>query len=363
MEIVKISEIKGADYNPRRISADAFEELKGSVSKIGFVLPIIVNRDNMTIVAGHQRVRAAEALGIEEVPCFYVSGIDIESEILYNQLHNGTGVESKENGKCLRHRASGRFYIGVPADNFVINEYNAVFVSEICRLICRFGDALCAIVCGDEVVYGNNYLQAAKCTCGVANVYYLEEEKKELFDFYFKKDYGSFCYEHVERNDFVQGLAQLNHHAPDGWSVLYRDCVFPYLEELNGDRENLRIIDFGCGKGQCITQLRKKYGYKNAIGVEFYNHNKKGIAKAKADEMIEKFIKMVKAYGKFDIVICDSVLNSVVSQEAEDAVLTCLTLFLKMGGAMFVSGRSKETWEAEKKTKADNKNRSWRSIS
>lgn len=355
MEIVKISDIRGAEYNPRHISAEAFEELKGSVSKLGFILPIIVNKDNSTIVAGHQRVKAAVELGIEEVPCFYVSGIDIESEILYNQMHNGTGFEPEENGKCLKHRESGRFYIGVSADDFVIDEFNALYVSEICRLICRFGDALCAIVCGNDVVYGNNYLRAAKYTCGVANVYYLEEEKRGLFDYYFKKDYGSFCYEHVERNDFVQGLAQLNRHATDGWSVLYRECVFPYLEELNGDRENLRILDFGCGKAACITQLRKKYGYKKAIGIEFYNHNKKGIAKAKADEMIEKFIEMVKEHGKFDIVICDSVLNSVVSQEAEDAVLACLNLFLKKGGAIFVSGRSKETWEAEKKLKRTTK--------
>ena len=39
---------------------------------------------------------------------------------------------------------------------------------------------------------------------------------------------------------------------------------------------------------------------------------------------------------------CDAVLNSVNTQYAEDAVLTCLNLFTKMGGKVFVSGRSKE---------------------
>ena len=49
MEYVKFKDIKPADYNPRRISESAFHELKGSLKALGFVLPIIVNRDNMTI--------------------------------------------------------------------------------------------------------------------------------------------------------------------------------------------------------------------------------------------------------------------------------------------------------------------------
>ena len=78
MEYVELKDIKPADYNPRRISDEAFAELKGSLKNVGFILPIIVNKDNMTIVAGHQRTKAATAIGMTKVPCCYVSGIDIE---------------------------------------------------------------------------------------------------------------------------------------------------------------------------------------------------------------------------------------------------------------------------------------------
>ena len=68
MERVKFADIKPASYNPRKISEEAFVELQGSLKTLGFILPIIVNRDNMTIVAGHQRTKAATAVGIAEAP-------------------------------------------------------------------------------------------------------------------------------------------------------------------------------------------------------------------------------------------------------------------------------------------------------
>lgn len=58
--------------------------------------------------------------------------------------------------------------------------------------------------------------------------------------------------------------------------------------------------------------------------------------------MVDDFIAFVKANGKFDYVICDAVINSVNTQEAEDAVLMCLNLFCKMGGKIFISGRNLE---------------------
>ena len=70
MEYVKFTDIKPADNNPRRISDSAIAELKGSLKTLGFILPIIVNRENMTIVAGHQRTKAAMAIGLTEAPCY-----------------------------------------------------------------------------------------------------------------------------------------------------------------------------------------------------------------------------------------------------------------------------------------------------
>lgn len=338
MEYVKFTDIKPADYNPRRISDSAFAELKGSLKALGFILPIIVNRENMTIVAGHQRTKAAMAIGLTEAPCYYVSGIDIESEVRFNQVHNGIELEPDIHSECLNVRAPG-FYDDIAAEDFIIKDSKATIVKDMCQLMVNYGNALCAIIIGSECVFGNNYIKAAKITGMPIHCCFVEESKRAMFEYYFKQDYGVFSYDHIERGDFVQGLAQPPRLKVLPWSCLY-EIVVPHLQ--NEDRKSVKVFDFGCGKAQYITKLHKQLGYRNAIGLEFFNHNTVGISVEHGQEMVDDFIAFVKANGKFDYVICDAVINSVNTQEAEDAVLMCLNLFCKMGGKIFISGRNLE---------------------
>lgn len=338
MEYVKFTDIKPADYNPRRISDSAFAELKGSLKTLGFILPIIVNRENMTIVAGHQRTKAAMAIGLTEAPCYYVLGIDIESEVRFNQVHNGIELEPDIHSECLNVRAPG-FYDDIAAEDFIIKDSKATIVKDMCQLMVNYGNALCAIVIGSECVFGNNYIKAAKITGMPIHCCFVEESKRAMFEYYFKQDYGVFSYDHIERGDFVQGLAQPPRLKVLPWSCLY-EIVVPHLQ--NEDRKSVKVFDFGCGKAQYITKLHKQLGYRNAIGLEFFNHNTVGISVEHGQEMVDDFIAFVKANGKFDYVICDAVINSVNTQEAEDAVLMCLNLFCKMGGKIFISGRNLE---------------------
>lgn len=55
IETIKITDLKPAEYNPRRISDEDYQKLKNSISTFGLVDPIIVNLKNMHIVGGHQR--------------------------------------------------------------------------------------------------------------------------------------------------------------------------------------------------------------------------------------------------------------------------------------------------------------------
>src|SRR5258708_159347 len=85
MEIVnvKITELKPAEYNPRSFSEQALKDLKESINRFGIVDPIIVNsaenRKNI-VIGGHFRLKAAQALGIEEVPVFYLNITDLKRE-------------------------------------------------------------------------------------------------------------------------------------------------------------------------------------------------------------------------------------------------------------------------------------------
>lgn len=55
IEHIKITDLKPAEYNPRRISEEDYQKLKNSISTFGLVDQIIVNLKNMHIVGGHQR--------------------------------------------------------------------------------------------------------------------------------------------------------------------------------------------------------------------------------------------------------------------------------------------------------------------
>ena len=62
----------GAEYNPRKIGKHDFEALRKSLRTFGAVEPIVVNRRTYRIVGGHQRVQAAIAEGISELPVVHV---------------------------------------------------------------------------------------------------------------------------------------------------------------------------------------------------------------------------------------------------------------------------------------------------
>lgn len=70
--IVPIADLAPAAYNPRLIPELELAKLKESITRFGFVEPVVVNERTMTIVGGHQRVLAASDLGILEVPCVLV---------------------------------------------------------------------------------------------------------------------------------------------------------------------------------------------------------------------------------------------------------------------------------------------------
>lgn len=91
LKIIKISDLKLADYNPRKITEDSFSRLRASIRDFGFSDPVIVNsypgRENV-IIGGHMRVRAAQAEEMTEVPCFMVNLDEAKEKMLNIALNN-----------------------------------------------------------------------------------------------------------------------------------------------------------------------------------------------------------------------------------------------------------------------------------
>lgn len=100
MEVVHLptAQLAGmaALYNPRRLSDHDLDALRRSLRYFGTVEPIVVNRRSGRIVGGHQRVKAAEAEGIETLPVVHVD-LDDPSEkqlnVALNRIHGEFDLE------------------------------------------------------------------------------------------------------------------------------------------------------------------------------------------------------------------------------------------------------------------------------
>lgn len=84
----KLNELKAAPYNPRQMSERAFEGLKESIGRFGFVEPIIWNERTGNIVGGHQRWRSLLELGETEVDVVAVDLDEEEEKVLNVTLNN-----------------------------------------------------------------------------------------------------------------------------------------------------------------------------------------------------------------------------------------------------------------------------------
>jgi len=98
MEIVnvKIRDLKFAEYNPREITEHDYEALKNAIKEFGIVDPIIVNKKENQIIGGHMRVRAAQELGMEEVPVYYIDLPENRAKILNLALNRIQGRWNRE---------------------------------------------------------------------------------------------------------------------------------------------------------------------------------------------------------------------------------------------------------------------------
>jgi DNA modification methylase len=92
---VPITELKAADYNPRKHSKEQAEDLKESIKRFGLVDPIIVNSAEErkgVVIGGHFRLEIAKELGYKELPVVYLNIPDIKKEQELNlRLNKNTG--------------------------------------------------------------------------------------------------------------------------------------------------------------------------------------------------------------------------------------------------------------------------------
>ena len=88
IEYRKTEDLIPYENNPRK-NDDAVELVANSIQEFGFKVPIIVDEENI-IVAGHTRLKAAELLGIEEVPVIVANDLTEEQIKAFRLADNKT---------------------------------------------------------------------------------------------------------------------------------------------------------------------------------------------------------------------------------------------------------------------------------
>ena len=90
MEVINknISELTPYENNPRKNEA-AVEYVANSIKEFGFKVPVVIDQ-NGVIIAGHTRVKAAELLGFETVPCIIADDLTEEQVKSFRLADNKT---------------------------------------------------------------------------------------------------------------------------------------------------------------------------------------------------------------------------------------------------------------------------------
>lgn len=73
---IAIASLREYENNPRN-NDSAVDAVAESIREFGFKVPIVIDGNNM-IVCGHTRVKAAQKLGMETVPCIIANDLTPE---------------------------------------------------------------------------------------------------------------------------------------------------------------------------------------------------------------------------------------------------------------------------------------------
>lgn len=91
---MKLVDLKMAEYNPRKISDDAFNGLGESINKFGLMIPIVWNKRTGNIVGSHQRYKHLVEMGEKETEVVVVD-LDGNEEVALNITLNNPNIRGK----------------------------------------------------------------------------------------------------------------------------------------------------------------------------------------------------------------------------------------------------------------------------
>ena len=93
IRIMKISDLRPADYNPRQDLQPGdpeYEKIANSLTEFGYVEPVVWNEQTGNVVGGHQRLKVLAAKGMTEIEVSVVN-MSLHDEKILNVALNKIG--------------------------------------------------------------------------------------------------------------------------------------------------------------------------------------------------------------------------------------------------------------------------------
>ena len=116
VKYVPIGDVRPYEDNPRR-NDGAVQAVVNSIREFGWKQPIVVDADG-TIVVGHTRHKAAQALGMTEVPVVVASDLTPEQCAAYRLADNRVGELATWDSELLAQELDGLADLDMSAYGF-----------------------------------------------------------------------------------------------------------------------------------------------------------------------------------------------------------------------------------------------------
>ena len=117
---IAIDNLREYENKPRN-NDNAVDAVAESIREFGFKVPAVVDRNNV-IVCGHTRVKAAQKLGMETVPCIIADDLTPEQIKAFRLADNKTGELAGWDFAKLEEELSALDGFDMSAFGFVQNE-------------------------------------------------------------------------------------------------------------------------------------------------------------------------------------------------------------------------------------------------
>lgn len=82
MRQVRIADLIPYEQNAKRHGKEQLAKLERCIRELGFIFPCLIDKE-YNVIAGHGRIQAAKAAGLEKVPCVFIEGLTEEERRRY----------------------------------------------------------------------------------------------------------------------------------------------------------------------------------------------------------------------------------------------------------------------------------------